>query len=68
MRWTTSAAIGAMECRRWVGAASDSQHWWEGAESKRGACVGCQRAREMEGWGKGEKEEDGIGLARADAV
>lgn len=62
--------MGAMECRRWVGAASDSQHWWEGAGSKRGsegvrvwgASVGDGRG------GKGEKEDDGIGLARADAV
>lgn len=39
-----------------------------GAKEGARGCVCGVPAWEMEGGGKGEKEEDGIGLARADAV
>lgn len=59
--------VSSLGRRRSVRLSAGGRHWWEGAESKRGARVWGASVGEGRG-GKGEKEEAGIGLARADAV
>lgn len=57
--------VSSLGRRRSVRLSAGGRHWWEGAESKRGARVWGASVGEGRG-GKGEKEEAGIGLARAD--
>jgi hypothetical protein len=52
--------------RRSVRLSAGGRHWWElSKEGARGYVCGVPA---WEKGGEGEKEEDGIGLARADAV